>query len=158
MCHHHHPHPHHAATEHDNADWTADHGSSSTTMTTTACDDGARDAEAAAARANFVTYGISVVGHPLMGSYSDRHGRRPFLLFALGVSCVPAVIFYWLVQVPTLPPIWYYVRKNKFVHAGSGTRVKYGRSFCLHTHNGDAGRVCVCFSPLSRPRRLFPAQ
>jgi MFS family permease len=114
MCHHHHPHPHHAATEHDNADWTADHGSSSsTTVTTTACDDGARDAEAAATRANFVTYGISVVGNPLMGSYSDRHGRRPVLLFALGVSCVPAVMFCWLVQVPTLSPIWYYVRKEQ---------------------------------------------
>jgi MFS family permease len=81
---------------------------------TLACEQGSRAAESAAAMANFVTYGLSMVANPWIGTYSDVHGRRPVLLFSLSLSCLPAVMFCLLVHIPTLPPVWYYVRRIQF--------------------------------------------
>jgi MFS family permease len=48
--------------------------------------------------------------NPVLGSLSDVTGRRPAILLSLALSCVPALVFVCLVRIPTMHPLWYYVR------------------------------------------------
>ena len=77
-----------------------------------ACVAGSEQAQSAAAFWNFVTKGLTFLCNPIVGSISDHYGRRPILLGGLFLSCLPAVVFFVLVTVPTLHPFWFNVSNS----------------------------------------------
>jgi hypothetical protein len=76
-----------------------------------ACVAGSEEAQSAAAFWNFVTKGLTFVCNPVMGSRSDQ-GRRPILISALCLSCLPAIVFLFLVTMPTLHPFWFNISNS----------------------------------------------
>lgn len=77
-----------------------------------ACVAGSEEAQSAAAFWNFVTKGLTFLCNPILGSISDQQGRRPILLCGLFLSCLPAMVFFFLVTIPTLHPFWFNVSNS----------------------------------------------
>lgn len=76
------------------------------------CQWGSDDAQSAAAWSHVGLSAFLLLLNPVLGSWSDRHGRRRVILFSLAVSIVPAIVFLVLLQDPTMHPAWYYVRTS----------------------------------------------
>ena len=50
-----------------------------------------------------------LVVNPIISALSDVHGRKPVVLGAVLLSCIPAAVFYKILVEPNMNPIWYYV-------------------------------------------------
>jgi MFS family permease len=80
-----------------------------------ACRAGSDDAQSAAAWSHVGLSTLLLLVNPVVGSISDIHGRKPFILLALALSCVPAFVFYVIVRKPEMNPVWYYVSLDALV-------------------------------------------
>lgn len=76
------------------------------------CIAGSQDAQNAAAWANVALSLLTLLCNPVMGAVSDMHGRRPVILLALIVSCLPSTVFWLLQRLPHLHPVWYYTANS----------------------------------------------
>lgn len=90
---------------------------------------------------------VSIVLTPLLGHWSDLHGRKPFFLVAQACSCIPLTIVL-LHLTSGLPLLWYYVVQI-FLSAVSSVTVSL--SFIadsLSPRNRAAcfGLIMACFS------------
>jgi MFS family permease len=74
-----------------------------------ACTYGSDDAQSAAAWSHVGLSALLLLVSPIISSLSDIHGRKPAILLALIVSCIPAFVFYLIVVRPDMNPAWYYV-------------------------------------------------
>jgi MFS family permease len=77
-----------------------------------ACDAGSEDAKSAAAWSHVPLSVLLLLVNPIVSSLSDVHGRKPVILLALTVSCIPAFVFYLLLLFPKMNPVWYYVSQQ----------------------------------------------
>ena len=85
-----------------------------------ACTAGSQDAQRAAALANSAGSLLLLLCNPVVGRYSDTAGRRPVLLLALFLQCLPAAVFWYLQRQPHWHPTVYYT-----VHAIATGSVSY---------------------------------
>jgi MFS family permease len=74
-----------------------------------ACKNGSEDAQAAAAWSHVGLSALLLLVNPIISSLSDIHGRKPAILLALILSCIPALVFYLIIVRPDMNPAWYYV-------------------------------------------------
>lgn len=74
-----------------------------------ACKLGSQDAQSAAAWSHVGLSALLLLVNPIISSLSDIHGRKPAILLALLLSCIPAFVFYLIIVRPEMSPAWYYV-------------------------------------------------
>ena len=74
-----------------------------------ACKYGSEDAQSAAAWSHVGLSALLLLVNPIISSLSDIHGRKPAILLALILSCIPAFVFYVIIIRPDMYPAWYYV-------------------------------------------------
>ncbi|KAG7342555.1 tetracycline resistance protein [Nitzschia inconspicua] len=73
-----------------------------------ACVQGSADAQTAVATSNLISNVLTFLTSSLLGSWSDRHGRKPLLIAGMAVGAIPPFLL-WLMQLlPTMSPWWYY--------------------------------------------------
>jgi hypothetical protein len=77
-----------------------------------ACRAGSEDAKSAAAWSHVPLSVLLLLVNPIVSSLSDVHGRKPVILLALTVSCIPAFVFFLLLLFPKMNPVWYYVSQQ----------------------------------------------
>ena len=73
-----------------------------------ACQNGADDAQASAAGATLALNLLTLIFNPVVGSYSDRQGRRGVILISLLLFSLGSIVFVGLQLVPWLTPEVYY--------------------------------------------------
>lgn len=73
-----------------------------------ACQNGADDAQASAAGSVLALNILTLIFNPMVGSYSDRQGRRKVILISLLLFSVGSIMFVALQLVPWLSPDVYY--------------------------------------------------
>ena len=73
-----------------------------------ACQNGADDAQASAAAATLALNVLTLIFNPIVGSYSDRHGRRGVILISLVLFSLGSMVFLGLQLTPWLSPVFYY--------------------------------------------------
>jgi MFS family permease len=56
---------------------------------------------------NVVSCTVSLLSNPIIGSYSDHHGRRGIIVLALLLSIIPSSALVLLIQMPMMSPLWY---------------------------------------------------
>jgi len=72
------------------------------------CFAGSTDAQNAAAEASLVMNVLTFLTSSLIGSMSDEHGRKVFLIIGLFISMLSPLTLYLIQVFPTLSPWWYY--------------------------------------------------
>lgn len=73
------------------------------------CKAGSDDAQSAAAWSHVALAAFLLLINPIVSALSDVHGRKPVILGAVLLSCIPAAVFYQILVEPNMNPIWYYV-------------------------------------------------
>ncbi|KAG7363751.1 tetracycline resistance protein [Nitzschia inconspicua] len=73
-----------------------------------ACIQGSADAQTAVATSNLISNVLTFLTSSLLGSWSDRHGRKILLIAGMAIGAIPPFLL-WLMQLlPTMSPWWYY--------------------------------------------------
>lgn len=80
-----------------------------------ACIAGSEEAQEMATISNFCSNILTLFFNPVLGSKSDSMGRRPVILLSLFLSLLPSLSFLALVKIPTMSPIFYYVRRRGLI-------------------------------------------
>jgi MFS family permease len=73
------------------------------------CKAGSDDAQSAAAWSHVALSAFQLLINPIVSALSDVHGRKPVILGAVLLSCIPAAVFYQILVEPKMNPFWYYV-------------------------------------------------
>lgn len=73
-----------------------------------ACVAGADQAQFSATMSNLAMSVLSLLCNPVLGSWSDSHGRKPVLLLSLSACVVPAIVLVGMLHNPSMPPVYYY--------------------------------------------------
>ncbi|KAL4420298.1 hypothetical protein ABPG77_001388 [Micractinium sp. CCAP 211/92] len=90
---------------------------------------------------------VSIVLTPLLGHWSDLHGRKPFILVAQGCACIPLLIVL-LHLTSGVSLLWYYVVQI-FISAVSSVTVAIAFCadlLCQRNRAATFGLIMACFS------------
>ena len=74
-----------------------------------ACDLGSDDAQDASAWSSLLQNILTLWCNPVLGSYSDVHGRRPMLVWSVGLYTIAPIMLVLLQYFDTMNPGWYYL-------------------------------------------------
>ena len=85
---------------------------SSLTIKPMACQQGTDDAQAAASYGNLALSLNALLFSPLVGSHSDRHGRRPMIITSVAVLLLPSVTLCAVLLFSNFHPVWYYLSNS----------------------------------------------
>ncbi|KAG7369530.1 major facilitator superfamily transporter [Nitzschia inconspicua] len=83
------------------------------------CVQASRDAQTAASISELISNILTLLFSSMVGSMSDIHGRRPFLIVGISLSLLGPITLLWTVLRPDVSPkLYYYAAKpsNGFVH------------------------------------------
>lgn len=73
-----------------------------------ACQQGADDAQQAAAISTFVTNALTLLCNSVIGSISDVHGRRNILILSMFLSILSPAVLVLMQVAPGVDPFWFY--------------------------------------------------
>ena len=73
------------------------------------CQEGTDDAQLAATWSHVGICVFGLILNPVVGSWSDRHGRKGAMIASLLVGWLSAIVFFGTIVTPTMDPFWYYL-------------------------------------------------
>lgn len=76
------------------------------------CQEGSDDAQAASAFGTLVLNILTLVFNSVVGSYSDVHGRKAFIVFGTFLAILSPLALVLMQIIPTMHPIWYYLSSS----------------------------------------------
>ena len=72
------------------------------------CQEGSEKAQRMAAWSTLVTNALALLWNPVLGAWSDRHGRKPVLLLGYAFNWLSSAVFVILLLNPRMSPFGYY--------------------------------------------------
>ena len=77
-----------------------------------ACQQGTDDAQETASWSNLAVSLNALLLNPVLGTYSDSHGRRPVIMASVFALLLPSFALLAIMTMQTLHPIWYYLANS----------------------------------------------
>eukprot|EP00980_Cylindrotheca_fusiformis_P008561 scaffold1820_cov129-Cylindrotheca_fusiformis.AAC.2 len=72
------------------------------------CKNGADDAQASSAIGTLVLNAFTLFCNPVVGSWSDLHGRRMPIVFGMFLATLSPLVLVLMQIIPSMSPVWYY--------------------------------------------------